>query len=104
MATFNFSQTKTVSYTVVSDGSMRTNSDGSVTVPVSIVASDGATVTGDLILQPDGVTWHDAKGNPIVSPPPALVALATATTNYLAKQAACIAAPGVQALLQSLVP
>lgn len=104
MASFNFQQTKTISYVVTSVGSLVTNSDGSVTIPVQIVASDGNIFPGDLVLQPDGVTWHDAKGNLIASPPPALVALATATTNYLTHQAQAINAPGVQALLQSLVP
>jgi hypothetical protein len=47
----------------------------------------------------DGVTWLDPAGAVIASPPPALVALATATTNYESKRDAAFSAPGVQAIM-----
>lgn len=68
--------------------------------PVQLIDVGGAVYKTLIFrLLADGVTWLDPAGAVIASPPAALVAFATATTNYESKRDAAFSAPGVQAIL-----
>jgi hypothetical protein len=76
------------------------DASGNRIFPVQLIDALGVVYKTIIFrLLADGVTWLDPAGAVIASPPAALAAFATATTNYEAKRDAAFGAPGVQAIV-----
>lgn len=81
----------------IATGDLSQRADGSF-VQYVVVSFNGANRPRQIGISADGLSFT-LDGVSIASPPPALLALGTATVNYQTKRDTTMAGPGLQALL-----